>query len=115
MVCGSTTRLEVHHVVRERLGGSDDMDNLVTVCVLHHRQADAQLRRTSVQNRGEAELYRAELYRDDPERDIFGGPAELATIAYHLGTAFACKDEDELRAELLASPPSKKRGWRACP
>ena len=69
VVCGRRDRLSVHHVVPARLGGGDGMDNLVTVCVLHHRQADAQLQRTSVQNRDEAALY-----RDDPERGIFWGP-----------------------------------------
>jgi hypothetical protein len=57
VVCGRRDRLSVHHVVPARLGGADGMDNLVTVCVLHHRQADARLQRTSVQNRGEAEHY----------------------------------------------------------
>jgi 5-methylcytosine-specific restriction endonuclease McrA len=72
VVCGRTDRLSVHHLVPARLGGHDSMDNLVTVCVLHHRQADAQLQSTSVQNRG-----KAELYRDDPGRGIFWGqPSE---------------------------------------
>jgi 5-methylcytosine-specific restriction endonuclease McrA len=45
VVCGSTTKLHVHHVTPARLGGDDSMDNLVTLCALHHRQADAKLRR----------------------------------------------------------------------
>jgi len=68
VVCGATTRLEVHHVVPARLGGDDSMDNLVTVCVLHHRQADAQLRRR------EAVDLVLEGFNDDPERGIFWGP-----------------------------------------
>ena len=69
VVCGRSDRLSVHHVVPARLGGSDKMSNLVTVCVLHHRQADARLQRVSVQN-----LVEAEHYRDDPKRGIFWGP-----------------------------------------
>jgi 5-methylcytosine-specific restriction endonuclease McrA len=64
VVCGRSDRLSVHHVVPARLGGDDPMDNVVTVCVLHHRQADAQLQRTR----------QAERYEDDPERGIFWGP-----------------------------------------
>jgi 5-methylcytosine-specific restriction endonuclease McrA len=69
VVCGRTDRLSVHHLVPARLGGDDSMDNLATLCVLHHRQADARLQRTSVQNRCDAEDY-----RDDPERGINWGP-----------------------------------------
>jgi hypothetical protein len=54
----------VHHVVPARLGGDDSMDNLVTVCVLHHRQADARLQRAR----------QAERFDDDPERGIYWGP-----------------------------------------
>ena len=61
MVCGRGDRLSVHHVVPARLGGGDSMDNLVTVCVLHHRQADAPLQRGR----------QGERFEDDPERGIF--------------------------------------------
>jgi hypothetical protein len=71
VVCGSSTRLEVHHVVPARLGGGDEMDNLVTVCVLHHRQADAQLRRT------DPPILALERFNDDPERGMFWGPPGL--------------------------------------
>jgi 5-methylcytosine-specific restriction endonuclease McrA len=64
VVCGRSDRLSVHHIVPARLGGGDGMDNLVTVCVLHHRQADAQLQRAR----------QTERYEDDPERGIFWGP-----------------------------------------
>jgi HNH endonuclease len=70
VVCGSTDRLSVHHVVPARLGGGDGMDNLATLCVLHHRQADAQLQR-----RKSATLAPApERFEDDPESGIFWGP-----------------------------------------
>jgi len=71
VVCGRRDWLSVHHVVPARLGGSDEMDNLVTVCVLHHRQADAQLRRT------DAAKLTPEPFEDDPERGIFWGPPGL--------------------------------------
>jgi 5-methylcytosine-specific restriction endonuclease McrA len=71
VVCGRSDRLSVHHVVPARLGGDDSMDNLVTVCVLHHRQADAQLRRT------EPAFLATERFEDDPERGIFWGPPGL--------------------------------------
>jgi hypothetical protein len=60
----SIHRLSVHHLVPARLGGDDSMDNLVTVCVLHHRQADARLQRAR----------QAERFDDDPERGIYWGP-----------------------------------------
>jgi hypothetical protein len=62
---GVSTRTTVQPA---RLGGSDEMDNLVTVCVLRHRQADAQLRRT------DAAILALERFEDDPERGIFWSP-----------------------------------------
>jgi hypothetical protein len=41
VVCGRSDRLSVHHVVPARLGGGDEMDNLVTVCVLHRLRSPA--------------------------------------------------------------------------
>jgi hypothetical protein len=68
VVCGRSDRLSVHHVVPARLGGDDSMANLVTLCVAHHRQAEAQLRRT------ELALLAPKRFEDDPERGIFWGP-----------------------------------------
>jgi hypothetical protein len=56
------------------LGGDDSIDNLVTLCVLHHRQADAQLRRTEARSR-----VRLEDYIDDPEAGVFWGPPDEQT------------------------------------
>jgi HNH endonuclease len=40
--CGVRTRLEVHHVRKRSLGGSDfDLDGLVTLCHACHAQTDA--------------------------------------------------------------------------
>jgi HNH endonuclease len=64
VVCGRSDWLSVHHVVPARLGGDDSMSNLATLCVLHHRQADAQLQRAR----------QAECFEDDPERGIYWGP-----------------------------------------
>lgn len=35
--CGATTRLEVHHVIPLSRGGTNDPDNLVTLCRTCHR------------------------------------------------------------------------------
>lgn len=40
VVCGATERLEVHHIVPRRLGGSNDPVNLVTLCAACHRRHD---------------------------------------------------------------------------
>jgi 5-methylcytosine-specific restriction endonuclease McrA len=74
VVCGSTTKLHVHHVTAARLGGDDSMANLVTLCVLHHRQADAQVRRAESRS-----SVRAEDYLDDPEAGVFWGPPDERT------------------------------------
>jgi hypothetical protein len=66
VVCGRTDRLSVHHVTPARLGGDDSMANLVTLCVAHHRQADAQVRRAELRS-----SVRAEDYVDDPEAGVF--------------------------------------------
>lgn len=37
-VCGAFTELQVHHIVPRRLGGSDELSNLVTLCAACHLQ-----------------------------------------------------------------------------
>ena len=37
-LCGSTDNLEHHHVLPKSLGGSDNEDNLLTLCSTHHVQ-----------------------------------------------------------------------------
>lgn len=37
--CGTTSSLQVHHVVYRSGGGRDDMGNLVTLCIAHHQAA----------------------------------------------------------------------------
>jgi 5-methylcytosine-specific restriction endonuclease McrA len=37
--CGSTRELEVHHLRPLRLGGTDDLENLVTLCAVCHLAA----------------------------------------------------------------------------
>jgi 5-methylcytosine-specific restriction endonuclease McrA len=44
-VCGATERLSVHHIVPARQGGSDEQENLVTLCRRCHGRAEAQTRR----------------------------------------------------------------------
>lgn len=39
-VCGATTNLEVHHIVKVKHGGTNDMDNLITLCTRCHRAID---------------------------------------------------------------------------
>ncbi len=43
--CGATERLSVHHLTPARRGGSDDMENLVTVCARCYARLEAQARR----------------------------------------------------------------------
>ena len=37
-LCGSTDNIEHHHVLPKSLGGSNDADNLLTLCSTHHVQ-----------------------------------------------------------------------------
>lgn len=39
------SRLEVHHILPTRFGGTHDLDNLVLLCSVHHRQAHGVIRR----------------------------------------------------------------------
>lgn len=41
--CGSTEDLQIDHIHPVRHGGSDDMDNLQTLCGTHNREKGAQL------------------------------------------------------------------------
>lgn len=38
-LCGSTDRVEVHHIVKHHPGGENKLDNLVTLCASCHRKA----------------------------------------------------------------------------
>lgn len=51
--CSSTTDLEVHHIIPVSQGGSDDMDNLATLCSECHKDA----RLANPQDRGEISAY----------------------------------------------------------
>ncbi|MCB0422307.1 MAG: HNH endonuclease [Bdellovibrionales bacterium] len=35
--CLESTRIEIHHIRPLHLGGSDNLENLVTLCQEHHR------------------------------------------------------------------------------
>lgn len=35
--CGLTTQLEIHHIQREKAGGSDEPQNLITLCIGCHK------------------------------------------------------------------------------
>lgn len=39
-VCGATTGLEVHHIIKVKHGGTNEMDNLITLCSSCHRAID---------------------------------------------------------------------------
>jgi hypothetical protein len=43
--CPATTKLQVHHVIRPADGGSDDLENLVTLCSRCHRLAHRKTNR----------------------------------------------------------------------
>ena len=38
--CGKKSKLQVHHIVPIRKGGSDDLDNLITLCSKCHAQVE---------------------------------------------------------------------------
>jgi 5-methylcytosine-specific restriction endonuclease McrA len=42
--CGATSGLSAHHRIPARYGGSDELDNLVTLCSRCHARADAAFR-----------------------------------------------------------------------
>ena len=41
-VCGSAEDLTVHHIIERRNGGSNDDENLMTVCQTCHRKIHAE-------------------------------------------------------------------------
>lgn len=43
VACGSTDELQIDHIHPVKHGGSDDMDNLQTLCGPHNREKGAQL------------------------------------------------------------------------
>jgi 5-methylcytosine-specific restriction endonuclease McrA len=72
-VCGATERLSVHHIVPARQGGSDEMENLTTLCRLHHGLAERRPRAERWERTAER-LRDDPRDQDDPERGIFWGP-----------------------------------------
>lgn len=39
-ICGFDEVIEVHHIVPRRIGGTDELDNLIVLCPNHHALAD---------------------------------------------------------------------------
>ena len=37
IICGSTWKPEIHHIIERVHGGSDELDNLITLCKKHHQ------------------------------------------------------------------------------
>jgi hypothetical protein len=82
VVCGATERLSVHHVVAAVDGGRDTLDNLVTLCVTHHRRADAARRSRPADGEMRADPSRFlddPRYQDDPSRNLYWGPPDETT------------------------------------
>ena len=41
IICGATWKTEIHHIVERELGGTDELDNLITLCKKHHEMQHA--------------------------------------------------------------------------
>ena len=41
--CGSSSNLQVHHIIRRNSLGNDEEENLITLCVICHRTAHRRL------------------------------------------------------------------------
>lgn len=76
VVCGATERLSVHHIIPAREGGKDVLSNLTTLCVVHHRRADAARRARPAGGDKFAEAEAAGAFEDHPERGIYWGPPD---------------------------------------
>jgi hypothetical protein len=64
VVCGATSGLSVHHIVKAREGGSDAMDNLVTLCRRHHGMADSRRPRRTVDDEHRLDMDANGIYLD---------------------------------------------------
>jgi len=68
--CPETTNLEVDHIIRPELGGTDDDSNLTTLCHWHHNrktQAEAAASRTTRSIMRPPEVHPALRTRAKPE------------------------------------------------
>lgn len=80
VVCGTTQRLSVHHVVAAVDGGRDTLDNLVTLCATHHSRADAARRsQTAAVEKPRRDVRDDPRYQDDPSRNLYWGPPDERT------------------------------------
>jgi len=41
--CRNKVRIQAHHIVPRRLGGGDELENLVTLCAGCHRKREAKI------------------------------------------------------------------------
>ena len=81
-ICGAKkTRLEVHHIVFRSLGGSDDLDNLITLCEkchydLHHGKIELKVKgkkKSSLKHATQMSVIRCMLLKHYPEAiETFG-------------------------------------------
>jgi hypothetical protein len=96
--CGARVKLQVHHVVKPQDGGTDTLENLITLCDRCHRlthKLAAANRRQGFPDRGVVQANKDsptragveypspipspsdELPEDDPDRGIFWGPPQI--------------------------------------
>lgn len=52
VLCGTTERLQAHHVIRRAAGGPDHRSNYVTLCATHHVEIETAERRNDLGHHG---------------------------------------------------------------
>lgn len=78
-VCSAVdTQLEVHHIVKRRLGGSNDSSNLVTLCTKCHRAIDTYDEEYAVRKC----LHNFKTRKSDPVREELTSSDKIATLMY---------------------------------
>ena len=86
VLCGSTENLEHHHVIPLSLGGSNEEDNIITLCAKHHVQ---------VHNLNDSRIHASALIKAAKEKNrkmgkFLGG---RSPFGYKIVDGFLVKDE----------------------
>jgi 5-methylcytosine-specific restriction endonuclease McrA len=74
--CGATEGLSVHHIVPARQGGSDELDNLVTLCRLHHGLAERRRPRSATGSEHRLDIDANGIYVDVRDGLYYQAPTE---------------------------------------
>lgn len=99
-VCESNKSLEVHHILKQTLGGNNDMDNLVTLCIKCHRAIETTDLEYAIRKCIKNAKYNFG-YKDEKKKEELNNTDFFNLLLFDLNRTFKLIKEDEDSTEYL--------------